>query len=282
MGKLFWLASYPKSGNTWVRIFLAHWFHGTDVDINRLDEAGMSIHDVWPEAWNAAVGFIPEQPKDQARVRAHVQRFIAAQREGVSICKTHNACVSYKGFPLIDQESTAGALYIIRDPRDICLSMMRHNDFSEEEAVTRINGFSSSVVTSHGAFEYISDWSTHVKSWAWAPKVRYEDLWHDPITYFAVVLGHIGQDFDVDALTEAANLSSLTAFRRFEDEHGFVEANNGKFFGQGGSTWQKRLSNEAQTAIWNKHHEMMEANGYKETPSPASSSGSPALATTTG
>ena len=282
MGKLFWLASYPKSGNTWVRIFLAHWFHGAEVDINRLDEAGMSIKETWPEAWHGAIGFIPKKHEDQASVRAHVQRYIASQREGVSICKTHNACVSYKGYPLIDIESTGGALYIIRDPRDICLSMMRHSDIGEEEAVERINGFSTFTETADGIHEYVSDWSTHVNSWKWAPKVRYEDLWHDPFTYFDQILAAFCEETDMDRLGDAISQSDLARMRRVEDENGFNEAVNGKFFGKGGSTWRERLSRKSQEAIWAKHGETMWANGYRETPWLGQDCGSPALATTTG
>lgn len=282
VSRLFWLASYPKSGNTWVRVFLAHWFHGRDVDINRLDEAGMSISDTWPEAWRAACGFIPERAEDQARVKAHVQAVIAKQRDGVSICKTHSAAVTFRGSPQINKEVTAGALYIVRDPRDVCLSMMRHYDIGEDEAVALINGFSTSIQTKDGISQYVSDWYTHVQSWAWAPCVRYEDLWHDPFMYFDDVLHHLGIDGDPELLGDTIALVGLARMQGIEAEDGFTEAMNGQFFGKGGSRWQKELSKKSAKAIWTHNRQMMEMCGYRETPLMGLDSGFQAPATTTG
>lgn len=281
MGKLFWLASYPKSGNTWVRVFLAHWYHGQNVDINRLDEAGMSIRETWPDAWRMFFGGqIPDIARQTAD-RFMVQRFIAEQRGGVSFCKTHNACVTFRGHPMIDKFVTAGALYIVRDPRDVCLSMMRHANIGEEEAVERINGFSTATSTPDGVFEYLSDWSTHVKSWEWAPKVRYEDLWLKKWVHFDKIVRCIGGESDLVKLGKAIDASYLWRMRDFEAKHGFSEALNGNFFGEGGSTWRKRLSSKAADAIWKHNSEMMERNGYKGTRSKASVSGYRARAMTT-
>jgi len=120
MGKILWLASYPKSGNTWVRLFLANLIKGdgsNPVALSRIGEATLA------EPGTAGFSLLDQRPwqewsiEDIARMRPQVQERIAGTGEGVVPVKTHSAFVVVRGTPMINMGVTAGAVYVVRNPR---------------------------------------------------------------------------------------------------------------------------------------------------------------------
>ena len=114
MGNIVWLASYPKSGNTWMRAFIHNLFRNPDepLDVNQIGgglistgEAGMKwykmLDDRPPEEWT---------PDDINAMRPKAHRLIAAKYPGSVFCKTHCALLNLNGNPTINMEVTAGAL----------------------------------------------------------------------------------------------------------------------------------------------------------------------------
>ncbi len=274
MSHLFWIASYPKSGNTWVRLFLANWLRPGEVDPNDLAKVGMALKDTRKSAWVATLGRVPDDHDDQLAMFPHVQATIAASRSGTSFCKTHTAAVAYRGTPLINEEVTRGAVYIVRDPRSVACSMMRHYDWTEDKAVECLNSFSTSIRTPWGLHEYVSDWSTHVESWKWAPLLRYEDMWQRPKGEFSRLLAMVGEEHDEKRLTLALDDSDLWHLQQYELQNGFSEALNGKFFGKGGTRWMRELSKAAIKEIEGKHSAKMVQMGYHLWTSAVKASGS--------
>ncbi len=188
MSGIIWLASYPKSGNTWLRAFLANLRGAADqpVDINMLREFGYS--DSRAGLFERASGTDIEQ-LDEARLhrlRPHVHRFLAGlDREPVFV-KTHNAVVRLDEIATITPELTAGAIYVLRDPRDVAVSFADHFALSLDDAVAALCREDYRLPTlGRNVFSQLGSWSQHVASWVDASGlnahvVRYEDMLAKP------------------------------------------------------------------------------------------------------
>src|SRR6185437_9585215 len=124
MGNIVWLASYPKSGSTWLRAFLANLVVDR-ADPLRPDEIrdytdSESRTDRYTElagkpSTELAIGEI-------SALRPHVHRLIAERAQGTRLVMTHNFCGSFEGQPLFNWEVTAGAIYVVRNPLDVAVS----------------------------------------------------------------------------------------------------------------------------------------------------------------
>lgn len=128
--RIIWLASYPKSGNTWMRSLLANYFMpaGQAPDINNLRR--FTTADVRQDFFDAANGapFSSHQVEDWLRVRPKALALIAGSKPGTHFVKTHCQAVRYLGQDLIPPQVTAGAVYMLRNPFDLAPSFARHQD----------------------------------------------------------------------------------------------------------------------------------------------------------
>ena len=116
MSGILWLASYPKSGNTWVRTFLANLFFNLPgpLDINELGR--FTVSDQRVGEYEAMTGRPYAQIDDEEvnRLRPEAQRMIAASRPETVLCKTHSRIAVLKGAPTVEPSVTAGAVYVVR------------------------------------------------------------------------------------------------------------------------------------------------------------------------
>jgi hypothetical protein len=138
---IFWIASFPKSGNTWLRLLLASLQAGGDtVDINRLggDENRISSNrrqfDILLDIDSSLL-----TPAEIQAVRPHVYRQQARGLRVTAFRKTHEACIDVGGgAPLFPPDVTEGAVYAVRDPRDVAISLAHHAGVSIDQAIEKI------------------------------------------------------------------------------------------------------------------------------------------------
>jgi len=275
---IVWLASYPKSGNTWLRVFLYQYTRimaGAPRDpdeLNHLDRSSgyeAKLYGLFTQ--------LLEKPLETASleevmsVRALVQLTAAERYDGLLLLKTHNLLGEIKGMPTVNLAVSAGAVYIVRDPRDVAPSLALHLGCNIDQAIVamRTRAFATDN-QKETAFEIWSTWSEHVGSWTAAPNpailvVRYEDLLAKPTETFTSILRHLGQRGDEATIAEAIELSSFDKLKRQEEKGGFRErsARADRFFVSGkAGGWRDKLTGTQANRIMLDHREMMARFGY--------------------
>jgi hypothetical protein len=274
LGGLVWIAAYPKSGSTWLRAFLHNYWRKRDApyDINRLmdlctGEAGASLYRKY-DARPASQYSVPEVQ----RMRPLVHRDLTAIFPDLVFVKTHNAQLVVAGVPLITPAVTAGAIYIVRDPRDVAVSFSHHLGRSLDETID----FMSDPGAATGGddvkvYERLSSWSVHVHYWTRHANprlhvMRYETMLDDPRTAFGGLLRFLGETPEGERFERALRFSTFESLRSQEDAHGFVEQpaqSRGAFFREGRQEqWKDALSASQVARIEREHGVEMRRFGY--------------------
>ncbi len=274
MGNILWLASYPKSGNTWMRAFLHNVLRNPDqpADINQMTgaltqgESSLGWYRVAnrrpPEQW---------KPSEIARMRPHVHEMISRGQKGTVFCKTHNALTRWHGQPTVNTRVSTGAIYIVRNPLDVLLSFADFQAVPVDEAITMMatRDFATPL-TDRNVPELLGNWSQHVASWTAEGNkglhvVRYEDMLADPHQAFGAVLAFMKLDVPRARLDKAIRNASFRELRRQEDERGFNErpAHQERFFRKGvAGGWKEALTKEQVARICADHGDRMVRFGY--------------------
>ena len=139
MGGIYWLASYPKSGNTWFRSFLSNLLNDGErpADINELDAGAIASSRDWIDE---VLGFdSAELDHDEVeRLRPAVYRW-SLRDDAIGYHKIHDAyTLTVDGEPLVSREATLGAIYLLRNPLDVVPSYASHSACSLDEAIAQL------------------------------------------------------------------------------------------------------------------------------------------------
>ena len=274
MGQLVWIASYPKSGNTWMRAFLHNYIRqpAAPYDINRLTDLAAS--DVNAERYQRYDPRPASQYSvaDVQRMRRLVHRDLTALDSTLVFVKTHNARLLVAGAPLITPEVTAGAIYILRDPRAVAVSYSRHRGCSIDDTIAFMaDPEAATGGTDSKVHEHLGSWSAHVQSWTGRAEprvrvVRYEALVSAAEATFGPLISWLGQDPPPERLRRAIRFSAFEELRAQEQAKGFKERaaeSTAPFFatGQPGE-WRSVLSAAQQARIERDHATVMQRFGY--------------------
>jgi hypothetical protein len=273
MGKIIWVASYPKSGNTWVRAFLANLFGPGDEprDLNRLNEVCPSL--TGRALYDARLGRSTRDlpPQEILQLRQQVEQVLCNATPDSIFVKTHSWFGEQFGLPLIDPQLTAGAIYIVRNPLDVAVSAANHYGVSVENMVAHMAdpNFCTAPSDRH-VVEYIGSWSQNVASWTWQahPKVhviRYEDLFAATEARFADLVSFLGLKPPPHQFKRALRHSQFSALAEQERKSGFKErSENADVFFRHGKPGQGRevLPPSLIDAITTTHREQMARFGY--------------------
>jgi Sulfotransferase domain len=279
VGKLLWLASYPRSGNTWLRAFLHNLLRNSDkpYDINRLKDYTLIDSEArWYRAFDPRPA--TEWTKEQvASWRPQAHAAMTAAFSDTVFVKTHNALVEDRGTPMITLEHTAGAIYVIRNPLDVAVSYSSHYGVSLAEAVAAMNRSRNQSIGNQENFVYElhGSWSEHVESWTGTPNpalhlVRYEDMATEPLRTFGRIAEFLGLAASAERVARAVSLSSFPVLKEQEARAGFREGSKkSTAFFRAGEVGQGRqlLAPELVEALCAAHRESMARFGYDRPPS---------------
>ena len=255
--RIFWLASFPKSGNTWVRSFLANYFQppGKTLDINSLRQ--FTTSDVRQDFFDKANGrpFRGKTMEEWIKVRPKALRLIAASKSGHHFVKTHCQVAKVGPVDLIMPEVTAAAVYLTRNPFDVALSYARHMTVDIDAVIDRMADRKAVQGNENWIVEIVGRWDDHIRTWTGAPGLplhvmRYEDLLADTGKAFRALFGFLRMPVDRDKLRRTLELTSFRALQKQEREQGFRERppKMKQFFARGAAGgWREELT-RAQVA----------------------------------
>ena len=174
-----WIASYPKSGNTFLRSFLAAYFFS--------DSGKFEFDLLYNILQFPSLKF---SKNDSSSKKESAQNWIINQNyffnNKDAILKTHSTLNEFDGYKFTTSKQTKGAIYIVRDPRNVILSMSHHYSLTFQESYEKIIDDNASLLEKtynedHSNFTFLGSWSNHYKSWRDNKDfkilfIKYEDL----------------------------------------------------------------------------------------------------------
>lgn len=271
MGSIVWLASYPKSGNTWLRAFLANLIADRTEPLRPDEIRDYTDSEARADRFSELAGrSSTELTIDEiSALRPEVHALIAQRAQGTRLVMTHNFCGSFEGHLTFNWQVTAGAIYVVRNPLDVVVSMTHHFGLTLDEAIDRLADDRVASLNDEVAVNHvIGSWSTHVESWANMAEraqgkvivLRYEDLLEKPAKHFAKAAKLIGLGQDKTRIDRAVRHTSFQTMSALERKHGFVEAVDEKtrfFFKGRANQWRETLTREQVQRIVDDHRGQM-------------------------
>jgi len=255
-----WIASYPKSGNTFIRSFLASYLFS---DTGKFDFDLLYNILQFPSLKFSKTDLFSK--KDAAQNWIYNQNFFFNNKD--TFLKTHNTLIEFEGYKFTSPKQTKGAIYIVRDPRNVVLSMSHHYSLTYEESFEKMINNEASLLektfnNDHSNFTFLGSWSNHYKSWRDNNKfkvlfLKYEDFEENAEKEFKKILSFIyelkNEKFIINdkKFSNALKSTNFTNLKNKENIYGFEESiysDKGKklnFFNFGfQNKWQKKLPND--------------------------------------
>ena len=278
MAKVFWLASYPKSGNTWLRLLLTNYLRdaGTPVDINDCSLGPIVSSRAWFDEWaGVEASMLEEATIDQ--LRPAVLRCMLEETQETVYIKVHEAWRrNHDGESLFPANFTAGVIYVLRNPLDVASSCAHHWGLRPETAVANMCNPEFTLARSQDKLDDqlrqpLNSWSGHVLRWlddSGLPVclVRYEELHRNPEKVLGELVRFAGLPWDAHRAHKAVRFSSFSELQCQERRCGFRERppkSSAPFFRRGlVGTWQSELSPALAQEIIREHGEVMRRFGY--------------------
>ncbi|MDO8875886.1 MAG: sulfotransferase domain-containing protein [Pseudolabrys sp.] len=283
-----WLASYPKSGNTWFRMLLANLSaqNGTPADINDLPERDGIASARAPFDYLTLIdsGLLSHDEIDTLRPRVYeaLARPGAAADAGsrVRFAKVHDAYLhTPKGEPLLaGRKGGDGAIVIVRDPRDVASSLAHHWKVSTGDAIAFMAKQDAALCARPGRLDNqfrqkLRGWSDHIGGWLDQTDipvhlVRYEDMLTGTEAVLREALVFAQRDASAEQIAGAVALASFPRLQAQERAKGFREGPrpypDGRFFRRGeAGAWRDELTAEEVARIERDHAPMMRRLGYE-------------------
>ena len=284
---IIWITSYPKSGNTWIRSFLASLLYKDDNTnvFSNLDKIkqfpGRSLFKNFVHDFQS----IDEVYKNWLNVQSYINL-----DNKIKFLKTHHANCSVKNYKLFDDINTLGAIHIVRDPRNVLTSIKNHfalEDFDEakkfivsEKKWIGISKSKNKTIEDNDDNiipTLISSWKINYLSWKNQTKnyllIKYEDLIKDPYKEFFKISNYLEKvmntKFDENEVVGAIKQTSFKNMQNLEKKGFFNEYikrednKKIKFFNLGPKNdWKSYLNNEIVEEINFKFKNEMKELGY--------------------
>jgi sulfotransferase family protein len=287
--RIIWLASYPKSGNTWLRLLIANALakDGQSIDINKVPYGGTpSARPGFDYVTLIDSGLLTYDEVDDLRPRAYAaltrslddESSISPAAPAVEFLKVHHAyTMNSAGEPVLGGAGSAdGAVLIVRDPRDVAPSLAQHMDWRIDDTITFMNdddaALSKKTNRQHIQLrQKLRDWSGHAASWLDQRDIpvhliRYEDLRKDAKAALGLALDFAGLPVGNEQIDRAVARCDFGLLRDQEERTGFREVLRPgiKFFRRGeAGAWRDELSRQQIQRIETRHRRMMLRLGYE-------------------
>ena len=275
---IFWLASYPKSGNTWVRLFLNSLLFTSNamVDINKI-----KIEQFPSRKYFEGITNNIDDVSEFMRNCNNAQSQLNLDGK-LKFFKTHNAFWRTATHSFTDADNTLGIIHIVRDPRNVITSIKNHYNYTNYDKALKFIKDEKNMIGIKGSTKemnlptLISSWNIHFNSWKNLTKlkesyllIKYEDLIKDPFNQFSKITNFISKisklNFDKKNIIKSVENTSFESLKEQEKLKGFNEApnNSNKFFNLGpDNDWKKLLNTEIKEDIEKSFQKEMLELGY--------------------
>jgi hypothetical protein len=235
---IFWIASYPKSGNTWIRTLISAYYYSKDGDFKNGE--CLKFIDQFPQRkYFKDFYYKKDLPGDVAKYWGKAQDLINKENK-IKFFKTHSALVKLGDYEFTNIRRSIGCIYIIRDPRNVITSLSNHFELNHEDALKfMLNDkkftFDQNLQNDFSDFQFISSWKKNYKSWknnSFIPVklVKYEDLLEKTFSTFEDIIIFINKTctfkkkFDRNRAKKAINTTSFDKLKKLEKNYGFLES----------------------------------------------------------
>ena len=261
---IIWIASYPKSGNTWLRSLISSYFFTDDgfFDFKLLKNIpsypSPPFFEKYPDKF--------DKPEATAKYWIPEQERINKNNNKLIFLKTHNALCKINGYSFTDTKNSLGAVHIIRDPRNVISSISNHYQIDLDEALKFMKTPNKAIYVKKDqrylGFNALFSWSSNNKSWSECQKfpiltIKYEDLEKETFETFKKVfefikkVSKLKEDFNQKKAEVAIKNCNFEKLQKLEKEKGFYEAVSKKnssekikFFNLGNKNNYKNLLNK--------------------------------------
>ena len=254
---IIWLASYPKSGNTWLRMFLKCYFMKSN---ERFSLEGSVFDSFKPQ------GFPDQSTLDELKINYYNFEEIAKNWEVMqdyinlnkrtNFVKTHNAMCKFGSYSFTTPRNTKGAIYLVRDPRDVLVSLSHHMGMDYEQTYEHFSSSYNYEFPSSGNKRFkkalMGSWSDHYKSWKSYKSckiliIKYEDMLLEEFNTFSKIISYLKNidsvEYHEEKIINAIKRTQFKELQKMEKTDGFSEKGRGELFFRKGKTglWKEEL-----------------------------------------
>ena len=279
---IIWLASFPKSGNTWMRAFLSSYLY-LDLDKENFTFNLLKKIERFPNLNQLNnIGIKPKSFLDVAKSWIPTQNHINLNNK-INLLKTHQAFGNFENFPFTDSNNTLGAIYLVRDPRDVLISYSKHMKQSIDKTLDLVLEDDSKGNLFEGKNSVIGEmrgsWSQHYNSWKYSNLkekiiIKYEDLINNPFDTFSKAISHLNYLFrklsfpletNAERIRKCIQISNFNNLQNLEKKLGFSDniKSGATFFNKGTTNqWQDELNDKIIYKIEKKFKKEMKELNY--------------------
>ena len=292
---IIWIASYPKSGNTWIRAMLSAYFYSQDGNFNfelldkikEFPKNSKYLNKISKEKNLSEIAkeWIPAQKMLNLNAKNKSFEYSIKKNQNIQpkfFLKTHSAICSINGHDFTNNENTLAAVYIVRDPRNVVLSISNHFNISIENSLEFMIDKNKIISNPTNENENIgltllSDWKTNYQSWknydsTKVKIVKYEDLLNSSKNIFVDILNFFNKyamiDIDEDKIKNVIKSTEFNKLKEYEQKYGFKESaamsdQSNFFFNLGpNNDWKKLLDKKISEKICEYFKSEMKELGY--------------------
>ncbi len=234
---IIWIASYPKSGNTWLRSLISSYYFSEDGVFN---QNSLPLIQQFPQKkYFKNFNYNPEIITDTAKFWIPAQKIINMDKK-IKFFKTHNVLGSINNSKFTDKKNTVACIYVVRDPRNVITSLQNHYEMTKEESLNFMLNenkfiYDYSIKNDYSNFQFISSWEKNYQSWLNQKNfsvmmIKYEDLIKDTLETFKKVIEFIElitksqRAYNEEKAKISIQSTTFEKMKQIERKEGFIES----------------------------------------------------------